>query len=246
MSDWKTRLYDAYVTSGQAGATQRNIAATLAARAPSIKAMIAKHVPADRNIRVLDLACGYGAMLYFLKQAGYQNCQGVDISAEQADLAQTLGLTNVVCKPLGLALKDTPDASVDLILVIDVLEHLTRQEIFDTLDEVYRVLRPSGRCIAHVPNAEGLFGMRIRYGDLTHEGAFAPTSARQCFQTIGFSEINCFEDRPIVHGWKSAVRRTIWALGTLPARLLLIAETGQSRFVLSQNMLIVADKRESA
>jgi cyclopropane fatty-acyl-phospholipid synthase-like methyltransferase len=56
---------------------------------------------------------------------------------------------------------------------MDVIEHLTRQELFDLLDSVYRVLAPGGVCLVHVPNAEGLYGMRIRYGDFTHELAFS-------------------------------------------------------------------------
>ncbi len=45
-----------------------------------------------------------------------------------------------------------------------------------------------------------------------------------------------------MHNLKSLVRRIIWDVFTLVPRLLLTAETGETRFVLSQNMLIVADK----
>ncbi len=107
---------------------------------------------------------------------------------EQVELAHRLGVPEVKHGDLNSCLEHADSASVDVVLLMDVLEHLTRQELFDTLDEVYRILRPGGRCIAHVPNAEGLFGMRIRYGDLTHEMAFTPESAQQLFTTIGFRE----------------------------------------------------------
>ena len=129
-----------------------------------------------------------------------------------------------------------------MVLLIDVIEHLTRQELFDTLEEVYRILKPGGRCIAHVPNAEGLYGMRIRYGDLTHESAFTPKSAQQLFTTLGFRSVECFEDKPVMHNLKSLVRRIIWDVFTIIPRLLLTAETGETKFVLSQNMLMVAVK----
>jgi 2-polyprenyl-3-methyl-5-hydroxy-6-metoxy-1,4-benzoquinol methylase len=143
---------------------------------------------------------------------------------------------------LNICLECTQSSSVGVVLLMDVIEHLTRAELFDTLDEVFRILKPGGRCIAHVPNAEGLFGMRIRYGDLTHENAFTPKSAQQVFRTIGFEEVICHEDRPVAHNLKSLVRRIIWDVFTLVPRLLLTAETGETRFVLSQNMLIVAVK----
>ena len=238
---WKQRLYDAYVSSGQAGdSASQN--ALLDARGPSIRAMIARHVPADRNVRIVDLGCGYGPCVHFLKEAGYQNIQGFDGSAEQVELAHRLGIREVEQQDIHSYLENVTPESVDVVLLMDVLEHLEMQELFDTLDNVHRTLRGGGRVIAHVPNAEGIFGMRIRYGDLTHENAFTPKSAHQLFSTVGFRRVASFEDRPNVHGIKSALRRGIWELGTLPFRVLQAAETGQTRFVLSQNMLIVAEK----
>ncbi len=238
---WKQRLYDAYVSSGQAGNSVSQ-KALLHARAPSIRALIARHMPADKSVRIVDLGCGYGPCLHFLKQSGYRNIQGFDGSAEQVELAHRLGIQEIEQQDIHSYLENAAPESIDVVLLMDVLEHLEMQELFDTLDNVHRILRTGGRVIAHVPNAEGVFGMRIRYGDLTHENAFTPKSAQQLFATIGFTHVSCFEDRPIVHGVVSAIRRAIWELGTLSFRLLLAAETGQTSFVLSQNMLIVADK----
>jgi len=134
------------------------------------------------------------------------------------------------------------DLKADVILMIDILEHLTENELFTTLDMVYDSLLPGGKLITHIPNAEGLFGMRIRYGDLTHVRAFTPRSVRQLLTTVGFETIVLFEDKPIPHGLISLIRRAIWELGTLRMRLLLSAETGGTKFVLSQNMLVVAVK----
>jgi hypothetical protein len=55
---------------------------------------------------------------------------------------------------------------------MDFLEHLTKQELFCSPDMIRRVLKPHGFRIAQVPNAEGSYGMRVRYGDMTHEQAF--------------------------------------------------------------------------
>jgi 2-polyprenyl-3-methyl-5-hydroxy-6-metoxy-1,4-benzoquinol methylase len=238
---WKERLYNAYVSSGQAGdrATPQSL---LSSRAPSIESIIARHIPADKSSRIVDLGCGHGAFLYFLKESGYDDLQGVDVSAEQVELAHQLGIHQVEQGELAAFLDGTDSSSVDVVLLMDVLEHLTMPELFETLDEVFRILAPGGRCIAHVPNAEGLFGMRIRYGDLTHENSFTPQSMRQLFATIGFSAVESHEDRPPMHGLKSIIRRILWDIGTLLFRILLTAETGQTRFVLSQNMLVVAVK----
>jgi SAM-dependent methyltransferase len=238
---WKSRLYESYVSSGQAGSTTISEAEKLfRPRKAFLTHIIAKHFPADRNVRVLDLGCGHGAFLYFLNRSGYEDVYGIDISQEQIEFAHRLGITKARLGKLEEFLVEQGDCCVDVVLAMDVLEHLTKQELFCALEAIRRVLKPHGVCIAHVPNAEGLYGMRIRYGDMTHEQAFTPGSARQIFRTIGFNEVQCYEDKPAVHGLTSMVRRVIWDVGTLHNRLLLMAETGEKASILSQNMIIKA------
>jgi hypothetical protein len=125
---------------------------------------------------------------------------------------------------------------------MDILEHFTKQELFDYLDIVYLSLKQGGIVVIHVPNGEGVFGMRIRFGDLTHENCFTSQSMNQALTTCGFDGILCYEDKPIVHGFKSFIRSILWEVLSLPYRLLLIAETGNTEMILSQNMLVVARK----
>ncbi|HEX3436279.1 MAG TPA: class I SAM-dependent methyltransferase [Pseudacidobacterium sp.] len=240
-ASWKSRLYNSYISSEQAAADVKDTADEMfRPRKAFINSIIAKHLPHDRSVRILDLGCGHGAFLYFLSQAGYKNIYGIDISQEQVELAHQLGISEARHGTLEEVLSEEKDGCVDVVLVMDVLEHLIKDDLFHILDEIRRVLKHNGMCIAHVPNAEGLYGMRIRYGDMTHEQAFTPTSARQVFRTIGFSKVACYEDKPVVHGMKSLVRRVIWDTGTFYHRLMLIAETGSPSAVLSQNMLVKA------
>ena len=239
---WDKRLYDAYVSSGQASVTKDTVAAHLSWRKPYIDKVIQEHIPADRDGRILDLGCGYGAFLYFLAQEGYRNLDGVDASAEQVALAHDLGLAMVKNGDIYTYLNSLENGAVDVVLLMDVMEHFRRQALFDMLDEVFRVLRPGGNCIAHVPNGAGLYAMGVRYGDLTHELAFTPSSIKSLFSVIGFSDIRCYEDKPVVHGPASALRRLIWSVGTLPARVLMAAETGNRSAILSRNMTISALK----
>jgi cyclopropane fatty-acyl-phospholipid synthase-like methyltransferase len=238
--DWKSKFYAAYVSSGQARDTGEAAETLFQGRKAFLNHLIASHLPPQREAKIVDLACGPGAMLYFLGQAGYRNIAGVDVSEEQIAVAARLGISSATCGALEDFLAAQDASSVDVVLAIDILEHLTRPQVMEVLAAVRRVLKPGGRCIAHVPNGEGLFGMRIRYGDFTHELAFNPTSARQVFRVAGFREVRCFEDKPQVHGATSLARRLIWDVGTLPFRLLLAAETGAMGAALSQNMTIVA------
>jgi SAM-dependent methyltransferase len=246
---WRQRLYDCYVSSGQwtggdAGTeavAPEDVGAFRNDR--SAASFIAKNISRDHGIRIVDLGCGYGAILHSLWRAGYRNIAGVDMSGEQVAFAHRLGMSQVEHGGIDEFLSRTPDSSIDVVLLIDVLEHMTRDHLFRTLDQVVRILRSGGRCIAHVPNGEGLYGMSVRYGDLTHELAFTRKSAYQVFTAVGFSEVTSCEDSPDVHGVKSLARRILWDLGTIYHRLMLIAETGRHRgFLLTQNMFVVAVK----
>ncbi len=239
MSKVRQKLYDQYVTSGQAGkSANATPEAHFAANAPYVQRTIEKFMPADRSSRIVDLGCGHGGWLYFLKQSGYANVAGVDISAQQVQFAHELGIAEVQLGNLSEFI-DSED-SVDVVIMMDILEHLTIDESTELLQQISDKVTPGGRLVIHVPNGEGLFGQRIRYGDLTHELCFTPKSMHQLLSPLGFSDIQCFEDRPIVHGLKSAIRRLVWDIGTLFPRLLLAAETGRVSCVLSQNMTVTA------
>jgi SAM-dependent methyltransferase len=241
---WKTRLYEAYVSSGQAGQQNDSIKPEelFRPREAYIGRIISRYLPQNRESRIVDLGCGHGAFLYFLSRAGYTKVAGVDTSPQQIDLAHRLGILQAELGDVAAFLARRQDESLDAVLLMDVIEHLTPQELFDLLDSVYRVLAPGGACLVHVPNAEGIYGMRIRYGDFTHESAFTAKSANQIFRTIGFRTVEAYEDKPVIHGVKSTVRRVLWDWLTLYDRLLLLAETGSGGAILSQNFLIRATK----
>jgi 2-polyprenyl-3-methyl-5-hydroxy-6-metoxy-1,4-benzoquinol methylase len=242
---WKTRLYDAYVSSGQAGQQSESInkpEELFRPRAAYLGHLIARYLPQDRASRIVDLGCGHGTFLYFLSRAGYTRIAGIDTSQQQIELAHRLGISQAELGEVAEFLARREDGSLDAVLLMDVIEHLTRQELFDLLDSVFRVLVPGGVCLVHVPNAEGLYGMRIRYGDFTHELAFTAKSANQILRTVGFRTVEAYEDKPVIHGVKSTARRVLWDCLTLYDRLLLFAETGSRGAILSQNLLIRAIK----
>ncbi len=241
-SPWQKRLYDAYVSSGQAQVSAGTAEAAFGPRRAFLTEVIAKHFPQDRDAQILDIGCGHGTFLYFLAAAGYRNFRGVDTSPEQIAAAQRLGIPNVWCGSASEYVAGLAAGSQDVVILFDILEHLEGQELFDLLDEVYRILRPGGLCLVHVPNGGGIFAMRVRFGDLTHKQAFTETSLRQLFSTIGFAQVESFEDRPVVHGFTSLIRRLLWEAGTAPFRLLLAAESGNTSAILSQNLVCRAVK----
>ncbi|MFG1200980.1 class I SAM-dependent methyltransferase [Xanthobacter aminoxidans] len=242
MQEWQKRLYNAYVSSNQGG---QDASLGYSVRGSHINSFIRRHIPSDRQIKILDVGCGAGDVIYWLKKANYHNISGFDISPEMIELAHSRGVTEVKLSDINQAISETESNSIDVVICFDIFEHLSRHELFYISDEIFRILKPGGKIFVHTPNASGIFGGSIRYGDITHEISFTATSMRQLLRTVGFEKVSSFEDKPIPHGLKSTVRAIIWAAGTLGFRLLYAAETGKFNYIASQNFLTSATKPTS-
>ena len=134
------------------------------------------------------------------------------------------------------------NASLDVVVAFDVIEHFGKDELVPLVDDVHRVLRPGGIWIVHVPNSEGPFGARMRNWDFTHEAAYTRISLSQLLRCSGFSEVRSFEDRPAVHGAISALRAIGWRVIRAALLFYIAVETGSwdLEAVFTQNMLVLA------
>lgn len=243
--DWEQRVYAHYVSTGGLVA-QPDPKQLFGPSRPYIEQVIARHIPAAQSTRVLELACGPAPFLYHLKQRGYNYLHGVDASPEQVALAHALGLAEEVEAGDLLDFLQAAEArSYDVIILFDILEHLPPAEQFRVMDAVHATLKPGGIAIMHVPNGESMGGVRVLYGDITHKTAFTRRSMEQLLRTVGFTQVRCYEDKPIPHGFFSSLRRIIWEALTFAQMVFSAVETGllrRSHYILSRNMLVVVQK----
>jgi len=102
----------------------------------TIQKALAELVP--RGARVLDLGCGDGAMLDYLQRA--RGCTGYGVEIDDANvLACVRRGVNVIQLNLDEGLVMFDDASFDVVLQIDTLQHLRNAEVM--LRETVRVGR---------------------------------------------------------------------------------------------------------
>lgn len=244
---YRERIYGSYVSARETSLAPQHPEG-LSGRERYLRRLIKRYFPPDRTASIFELGCGHGALLYFAHQAGYTNLEGVDGSQEQIEAARQLGIRNAVCGDVFAALEKRPDASLDAVVAFDFLEHFTRDEAIQLVDEVFRVLKADGKFITHLPNAESPMFGRIRYGDLTHEMAYTRTSLTQLLLSSGFSDAECHEDTPIPGTWKGNIRWLLWKMIRGMLRMYMAAETGDTgrRAIFSQNFLCVATKIKDA
>ncbi len=95
---------------------------------------------------LLEVGCAHGFLLDFLRGRGW-NVKGVEVSPLAAGYAS--GELNLDVKNCKLREAEFPGASFDVVLLLDVLEHLHRP--FETLKEIGRILKPEGTLVVQCP-----------------------------------------------------------------------------------------------
>jgi SAM-dependent methyltransferase len=111
-------------------------------------------IPLDAD--VVDVGTGTGANLRLLKEMGFTRVAGIDPSENAAHWCAEKGLGTV--RTGDLCALPLADASVDLVLATDVIEHVAQDG--KAVAEIQRVLRPGGTALITVPAFPSLWGLQ--------------------------------------------------------------------------------------
>ena len=108
------------------------------------------------DARVLDIGTSTGTNLRLLRELGFANRVGLDLSDDAIRWCAEKGLGKVekgdVCNlPFG-------DAEFDLVLATDIIEHV--DDDLRAITEIRRVLAPGGTAIISVPAFQSLWGLQ--------------------------------------------------------------------------------------
>lgn len=185
-------------------------------------------LPEDKDAAILDVACGSGSLLYFFKSRNFRHVKGVDISPEQVALAKTISDEVVEMDALEY-LKPHRD-KFDLIIGIDILEHLTKEELLDFLAACRAALRDAGRVVFQTPNPAAPMGGSVVFGDLTHEIALTPSCLERLLRLAGFEHYQARECGPVPYGLKSRIRFCSWQIIRGAMRLYDLVEVGGNEY----------------
>ncbi len=200
---------------------------------------IAPHLPA-RVTRLLDLGCGSGATIGFVRGIrAVSEAYGVEIVPQQAAEAAQVA-THVWAGAIDEADLEARIApgTLDLVLCLDVLEHLV--DPWAVVRRVTPLLAPGGRLIVSVPNIRNyrfIWGLLTRgdfhyreFGllDRTHLRFFVRATAIELATAGGLSLI----EARAVQTWKAPDWR--WALNALSGQ--------RADELLAKQWLVVAER----
>jgi SAM-dependent methyltransferase len=119
---------------------------------------IRKHFNADnRELRILDAACGTGGLLSFLRERGYTNLFGFDYSQHAIDFSSERGLL-IGFGDLRNVTAFRPGETFDVICCNDALYFLTDEEIIRALNAFRQRLNPNGLLIINIHAFEAFSG----------------------------------------------------------------------------------------
>lgn|GEM_PF-358126 len=204
--------------------------------------MIKPYLPADKNARILDVGCGMGFLLLTLKHLGYKNLQGMEISEEQAHSCRQKNLDVIHTTDTEAALHAS-QRQFDVIFCMDVLEHIPVDMQLPFTSAIFAALKPGGKFICTVPNANSTLASRWRYIDWTHLASFTEHSIDFLLKNAGFTKIQVNSVDPFIE------KRTFFqSLSLIFTRWLrrieMIAELGEEgkSIPLSINLLVTSSK----
>lgn len=116
----------------------------------SVKYFLRFNFPKD--VKVLDIGCGYGSLIYNLHKLGYKNISGIEISKKRLEKGKKK------YPEFSEKLKHYPGKKIpcgkeacDVVLMFDVIEHIPDVGSF-LKEEVYDVLKKDGIFIFQTPN----------------------------------------------------------------------------------------------
>jgi len=200
-----------------------------------------RFLPIDKKSKILDIGCGMGHFLYFLKKMKYENHLGIDISPEQVAFVKKFVTDKVLLADAFEFLKDVEN-EYDLIVLNDILEHIPKSRIIDFLMLIRKALKDNGVVFIKTVNAANPFNLRGRYIDFTHEIAFTEHSLMQVLRIAGFRVVALYGDECPRPGLKGIADRFAKKIFFLIMRKLFQLQEIIPPMILDKNIIAVATK----
>jgi cyclopropane fatty-acyl-phospholipid synthase-like methyltransferase len=198
-------------------------------------------LPRKMDARILEIGCGGGHFLYYLKKKGYTNYLGIDLSGDAVELCRER-ITSYVEKADAFSFLTNQENLFDAICSSDVIEHIPKDKILVFLTLVYNALKPSGILLLRLPNMSNPFALNGRYRDFTHECGYTEKSIFQVLYMSGFRTINIKPDQFYGKSIKFYISNIITNMLFAVMKKLFWYQGFTAPEILSSRMVVIAEK----
>jgi 2-polyprenyl-3-methyl-5-hydroxy-6-metoxy-1,4-benzoquinol methylase len=141
---------------------------------------------------VLDIGCGVGYLVFFLKKQGFKEVTAIDMDEKLIEIARSRVDANFI-RGDGMSYLKSNDRQYGVIFLWNVLEHIPKNETIDFLKIANQRLLGGGVVVIRAPNLTNIFSSGHFYSDFTHQTAFTEHSIRQAAESAGFSKVEFIE-----------------------------------------------------
>lgn len=149
---------------------------------------IKKHSKDD--IVVLEIGPGLGEFVNYLNTIGITNIDVLDIDKGILGHIKSSYKIKHAILSRDIKMVDNKLRKYDIIFLLQVFEHIPKEQYKTFIQTLYKHLKPRGRIIITVPNGGNLLGLSERYNDLQHEALFTEHSLREL---ANYCEISNYE-----------------------------------------------------
>ncbi len=200
-------------------------------------------LPANKDSIILEIGTGFGHMLRFLVEKGFRRVWGVDVANDLLDIVRS----HIGDKVERLECADARDFLVgrtekfDSVLMLDMLEHVSRKEAKSLLHSVHVSLKEGGRIIIRTPNMANLLGNYSLYMDATHMHGYTEWTLFQLLEEAGFKK--AFVYTPTRFATRKR-QRNAWLVKALHTFIYSITDKARPSW-FGKNIVVYADKESS-
>jgi 2-polyprenyl-3-methyl-5-hydroxy-6-metoxy-1,4-benzoquinol methylase len=207
-----------------------------------------KHLDVPKDAQILDVGCGDGHFLYYLKSLGYKNLTGIDASDDRLKRCREYVTPSVYAADAFVWLNEHIGA-FDLVASNHVVEHFNDELLYPFMELLVGAVAPGGRLLITTPNACTPWAGYNLYHDLTHCRLFTSDSLTQLMGMYGV-DAKCFPEAAVPYDVPSAVRWLVWKVREAMVKFDFRVQVGGTRggqraaFLVSPNIFAIGRKAE--
>lgn len=168
----------------------------------SLQSHVFDILPNNKDSKILDIGCGLCKHLSQLKEIGYNNLKGVDISTEAEKACKLFDIDFELINNIE-EFASNENEKYDFIILAHVLEHIEKEKVISTLSLIRSLLNDDGKLYIVVPNAQSNTGSYWAYEDFTHHTLYTSGSLLFVLKSAGFTNLQ-FVDANSLAGLSTA------------------------------------------